>query len=250
MLELPLGKLSRGCEWRAGSPGARSHPFCARLLSVCLHMCMGFKCTSLHTCLRIYACCKGSYARFPIWPHESECGEEVSQQMPFLPVVLAGCQWSPAGPPQQERYIRCRTRSAGLMLRHISLPLRLAWHGQVSCSWWHIHDGRMHVAGVLYQALWEPVFVLSGGEHLNTVQRCWCSLLARREVAILFPCPWFLWWDNYLLYLFSITLWFLANYSPVVKLVVIWAGLILRVLWPKIEKGKRDKTAWSTAVDF
>lgn len=43
----------------------------------------------------------------------------------------------------------------------------------------------MHMVGVLYQALWEPVFTLSGGEHLKTVQRSWCSLLAWREVVIL-----------------------------------------------------------------
>lgn len=59
---------------------------------------------------------------------------------------------------------------------------------QVSCSWWHIHGERMHMVGVLYEALWEPVFTLSGGDHLNTVLRCWCSLLAWREVVILFLC--------------------------------------------------------------
>lgn len=30
----------------------------------------------------------------------------------------------------------------------------------------------MHMAGVLYQALWEPVFILSSREHLKTIQRC------------------------------------------------------------------------------
>lgn len=63
----------------------------------------------------------------------------------------------------------------------------LAWHAQVSCSWWHIHSRRMHMAGVLYQALWEPVFTPSSGEHLSTVLRCWCSLLAWQEVVILSP---------------------------------------------------------------
>lgn len=63
----------------------------------------------------------------------------------------------------------------------------LAWHAQVSCSWWHIHSQRMHIVGVLYQALWEPVFTPSSGEHLSTVLRCWCSLLAWQEVVILFP---------------------------------------------------------------
>lgn len=48
------------------------------------------------------------------------------------------------------------------------------------------------MVGVLYQALWEPVFTLSGGEHLNSVQRSRCSLLAWREVVILFPCAWLL----------------------------------------------------------
>lgn len=42
----------------------------------------------------------------------------------------------------------------------------------------------MRVAGVLYQALWESVFALSGGEHLNTAQRSWCWLLAWREVVL------------------------------------------------------------------
>lgn len=44
----------------------------------------------------------------------------------------------------------------------------------------------MHMAGVLYQALWEPVFTPSSGEHFSTVLRCWSSLLAWREVVILF----------------------------------------------------------------
>lgn len=42
----------------------------------------------------------------------------------------------------------------------------------------------MRVAGVLYQALWEPVFPPSGGGRLSTVPRCWSSLAAWREAAI------------------------------------------------------------------
>lgn len=45
----------------------------------------------------------------------------------------------------------------------------------------------MRVAGVLYQALWESVFALSGGEHLNIAQRSWCGLLAWREVVLSLP---------------------------------------------------------------
>lgn len=45
----------------------------------------------------------------------------------------------------------------------------------------------MRVVGVLYEALWEPVFTLSGGRHLYADQRSWRRLLAWREVVILFP---------------------------------------------------------------
>lgn len=49
----------------------------------------------------------------------------------------------------------------------------------------------MRVVGVLYGALWEPVFTLSGGEHLKTAHHSRCSLLAWQEVVILFHCVWF-----------------------------------------------------------
>lgn len=52
----------------------------------------------------------------------------------------------------------------------------------------YIHGDRMRLVGVLYHALWELVLTLSSGEHLNTVQRCWCSLLAWQEVESLFDC--------------------------------------------------------------
>lgn len=45
----------------------------------------------------------------------------------------------------------------------------------------------MHVVGVLYEALWEPVFTLSGGSHFNADQLSRCRLVARWEVVILFP---------------------------------------------------------------
>lgn len=39
----------------------------------------------------------------------------------------------------------------------------------------------MHMVGVLYEALWEPVFTLSSEEHLKSAQRSWivCSLSGR-----------------------------------------------------------------------
>lgn len=48
---------------------------------------------------------------------------------------------------------------------------------QVSCSWWHIHGERMHMVGVLYEALWEPVFTHSGGDHLNTALSCVINMI-------------------------------------------------------------------------
>lgn len=171
--ELPLGKLSRGRGQRVGSPGATLHPFCTRPLSVCLHM---YICTpkwrSQDTCVRII---------MSAW---EAC---VFNQMPSLPEALAGCQLGPAGSQwkhtssPQGKAIREQRWDACIF------PLSPAWHARTSCSWWHIRGGRMRVVGVLYEALWEPVFALSGGRHLNADQRSWRRLLAWREVVILFP---------------------------------------------------------------
>lgn len=131
-------------------------------------------------CVCIYAC-------------ESKREQHILHQMLSLPELLAGCQLAPAELPQQEHTSRRRGEAiAPNDETHQSSPQPGLTCPNVS-SWWHIHGKRMHIVGVLYEALWEPVFTLSGRKHLKTAQRNWWSLLAWREVVIVFlytPVPW------------------------------------------------------------
>lgn len=109
------------------------------------------------------------------------------------------------------------------------------------------------MVGVLYQALWEPVFTLSGGEHLNSVQRSWCSLLAWQEVVILFPCAWLLSCEcycitKYMFFLFINSLltqlkhiylnhslrWYDVTFLEVLKEIILWG-----LSWNKKDKAKQ-----------